>query len=80
MKKLLAIVVLGLLWSGNANAEVFALKQCYYKGEDTQWKASEWKKSSEEPKAYIDQTSGELKYSIEKFLQKEESDYKYRYQ
>ena len=72
MKKLLGIVVLGLLWSGNAYAEVFALKQCYYKGEDTQWKASEWKKDSEESKAYIDQTSGELKFSKEKFLYKED--------
>ena len=72
MKKLLAIVVLGLLWCGNAYAEIFALKQCYYKYKDTQWKASGWKTDSEESKAYIDQTSGELKFSTEKFLYKED--------
>jgi S1-C subfamily serine protease len=72
MKKLLGILVLGLLWSNIGFSQIIELNQCYFQGKDTSWKLSGWKKWSESSKAIINQVSGDLEYTKEKFQEKED--------
>jgi hypothetical protein len=72
MKKLLGIIVLGLLWSNIGFSQIIELNQCYFQGKDTSWKLSGWKKWSESSKAIINQVSGDLEYTKEKFQEKED--------
>ena len=72
MKKLLGILVLSLLWSNIGFSQIIELNQCYFQGKDTSWKLSGWKKWSESSKAIINQVSGDLEYTKEKFQEKED--------
>ena len=72
MKKLLGILVLSLLWSNIGFSQIIELNQCYFQGKDTSWKLSGWKKLSESSKAIINQVSGDLEYTKEKFQEKED--------
>ena len=50
MKKLLGIVVLGLLLSGSAYAEIYEINKCYNKGSDTAWTIETWDRISKTKK------------------------------
>jgi len=72
MKKLLAIVIISLIFVSPSFSEIYELKQCYWKGKDIIWDVNDWKKKSHEKKPFIDTSSGELKYSEEKYLTRED--------
>ena len=65
-------MVLSLLWSNIGFSQIIELNQCYFQGKDTSWKLSGWKKWSESSKAIINQVSGDLEYTKEKFQEKED--------
>ena len=72
MKKLLVIIVIFLISASPSFSEIYELNQCYWKGKDIIWDVNDWKKKSNEKKAFIDISSGELKYSKEKYLTRED--------
>ena len=72
MKKLLAIVIIFLIFASPSFSEIYELNKCYWKGKDIIWDVNDWKKKSHEKKAFIDTSSGELKYSEEKYLTRED--------
>ena len=72
MKRYLGIILISLLWSNIGLAQIIELNQCYFQGKDTSWQLSEWKKWSESSKAIINQVSGDLEYTKEKFQEKED--------
>jgi S1-C subfamily serine protease len=68
MKKLLLIIVLSLLLSGNVFAEIFEMKNCYYQGDDKTWNEENWlKKSSAKELLSIDPNTGKRNYSNKKY-------------
>ena len=72
MKKLLGIIILSFILSNKTNAEIFEMKNCYNKGNDTEWAQAEWIKDSSSAKANINSSNGKLEYTNEKFLELED--------
>ena len=73
MKKLLAIVVLGLLWSVNGFSEIYEINKCYSKGKDTEWKIETWDFISKTKKQFIDPVTHERTYLDEKVVTLEDN-------
>ena len=68
MKKLILTILFTLVLCGGAYAEIFEMKNCYYKGNNSSWNESSWLKySSEEELLSVDSENGERKYSGKKY-------------
>jgi S1-C subfamily serine protease len=73
MKKLLGILVLGLLWCDNGFSQTLEMNKCYSKGKDTVWKIESWDLISKTKKRFIDPITHEMTYLDEKVASKEDS-------
>ena len=73
MKKLLGIVVLGLLLSGNAYAEIYEINKCYNKGSDIAWTIETWDRISKTKKKLIDPKTNEKITTDEMIARNEDS-------
>ena len=73
MKKLLGIMVLGLLWCDNGFSQTLEMNKCYSKGKDTVWKIESWDLISKTKKRFIDPITHEMTYLDEKVASKEDS-------
>ena len=73
MKKLLVIVVLGLLLSGNGYAEIYEINKCYNKGSDIAWTIETWDRISKTKKKLIDPKTNEKITTDEMIARNEDS-------
>ena len=73
MKKLLGIVVLGLLLSGSAYAEIYEINKCYNKGSDIAWTVEMWDRISKTKKKLIDPKTNEKITTDEMIARTEDS-------
>ena len=73
MKKLLGIIVLGLLLSGNAYAEIYEINKCYNKGSDIAWTIEKWDRISKTKKKLIDPKTNEKITTDEMIVRNEDS-------
>ena len=73
IKKLLGIIVLGLLLSGNAYAEIYEINKCYNKGSDTAWTIETWDRISKTKKKLIDPKTNEKITTDEMIVRNEDS-------
>ena len=70
MKKLLLTILFTLVLTAGAYAEIFEMKNCYYKGNDTSWNENSWLKyTSANELLSVDSESGERNYSGKKYNQ-----------
>jgi len=73
MKKLLGIIVLGLLLCGNCYAEIYEINKCYNKGSDIAWTIETWDRISKTKKKLIDPKTNEKITTDEMIARNEDS-------
>ena len=66
-------MVLGLLLSGNAYAEIYEINKCYNKGSDTAWTIETWDRISKTKKKLIDPKTNEKITTDEMIARNEDS-------
>ena len=73
MKKLLSIIVLGLLFSSSSYAEIYEINKCYNKGSDIAWTVEMWDRVSKSKKKLIDPKTNKKITTDEMIVRTEDS-------
>ena len=69
MKKIFFLIIYSFFLTNNSLSEIFEMKNCYYKGNDTDWSEKKWLKTSTSKELLsIDPITGKRNYSKKKYI------------